>query len=69
LESQLSPGEDVTTYPSIMAVKTFALEVFGGILNRQDKVKLINNKWSLQLILVIVDLYPLKKTVGFGDFN
>ncbi len=60
--------EDVTSYPSILGgrVKTLHPKVFGGILNRQDNESDIAQLEEFeipQLDIVIVDLYPFKKTV------
>ncbi|SDS02382.1 bifunctional phosphoribosylaminoimidazolecarboxamide formyltransferase/IMP cyclohydrolase [Christiangramia echinicola] len=65
------PVEDVTSYPSILGgrVKTLHPKVFGGILNRQDHegdVKELEQYEIPQLDIVIVDLYPFKKTVASG---
>ncbi len=63
--------EDLTTYPSILGgrVKTLHPNVFGGILSRRelesDKEQL--NQYNIpEFDLVIVDLYPFKKTVTSG---
>ncbi len=60
--------EDLTSYPSILGgrVKTLHPNVFGGILARReldsDKEQL--NQYNIpEFDLVIVDLYPFKKTV------
>jgi phosphoribosylaminoimidazolecarboxamide formyltransferase/IMP cyclohydrolase len=63
------PVEEVTSYPSILGgrVKTLHPKVFGGILNRQDNAKDIEEMKAFeipQLDLVIVDLYPFEKTVA-----
>src|SRR6187551_1836798 len=65
------PVEDVTSYPSILGgrVKTLHPKVFGGILNRQDNetdVQQMQEYNIPQIDLVIVDLYPLEKTVASG---
>ena len=63
--------EDLTSYPSILGgrVKTLHPNVFGGILSRreleEDQKQL--NKYNIpEFDLVIVDLYPFKKTVESG---
>tara|TARA_R110002124_G_scaffold101230_3_gene248683 strand:- start:6001 stop:7533 length:1533 start_codon:yes stop_codon:yes gene_type:complete len=66
---QVTPVEDVTSYPSILGgrVKTLHPKVFGGILNRQnhiDDVAEMKEFQIPQLDLVIVDLYPFEKTVA-----
>jgi phosphoribosylaminoimidazolecarboxamide formyltransferase/IMP cyclohydrolase len=54
--------EDVTSHSSFMKVKTLH-PFFGGILNHDRKVILINEGIDiLATDLAIVDLYPLKKT-------
>ncbi|WP_407266955.1 bifunctional phosphoribosylaminoimidazolecarboxamide formyltransferase/IMP cyclohydrolase [Tenacibaculum maritimum] len=63
------PVEEVTSYPSILGgrVKTLHPKVFGGILNRQEHQSdlLEMEEYQIpQLDLVIVDLYPFKKTVA-----
>lgn len=65
------PVEDVTSYPSILGgrVKTLHPKVFGGILNRQDNEKDVQQMQEYdipQIDLVIVDLYPFEKTVASG---
>ena len=65
------PVEDVTSYPSILGgrVKTLHPKIFGGILNRQDHegdVQQMKEYEIPQIDLVIVDLYPLEKTVASG---
>jgi len=63
--------EDLTSYPSILGgrVKTLHPNVFGGILSRRE---LASDKEQLEQYnipefdLVIVDLYPFKKTVASG---
>lgn len=65
------PVEEVTSYPSILGgrVKTLHPKVFGGILNRQDNPKDVEEMKAFeipQLDLVIVDLYPFEKTVASG---
>ncbi len=57
------PVEDVTSYPSILGgrVKTLHPKIFGGILNRQENSKDIEEMKEFeipQIDLVIVDLYP-----------
>ena len=63
--------EDLTSYPSILGgrVKTLHPNIFGGILSRRelesDKEQL--NQYNIpEFDLVIVDLYPFKKTVLSG---
>jgi phosphoribosylaminoimidazolecarboxamide formyltransferase/IMP cyclohydrolase len=68
------PVEDVTSYPSILGgrVKTLHPKVFGGILNRQDNAKDVEELAEFeipQIDLVIVDLYPFEKTVASGASN
>ena len=63
--------EKITDYPSILGgrVKTLHPKVFGGILNRQENQKDINEMTDFnipQIDLVIVDLYPFQKTVDSG---
>lgn len=65
------PVENVTSYPSILGgrVKTLHPKVFGGILNRQDNAKDIEELVQYripQIDVVIVDLYPFEKTVASG---
>ena len=65
------PVEEVTSYPSILGgrVKTLHPKIFGGILNRQENetdVQQMREFEIPQLDLVIVDLYPFKKTVASG---
>jgi len=65
------PVEEVTSYPSILGgrVKTLHPKVFGGILNRQDNPSDVQQMEEFnipQIDLVIVDLYPFKKTVASG---
>ena len=65
------PVENVTDYPSILGgrVKTLHPKIFGGILNRQDNSSDVEEMKSFnipQIDLVIVDLYPFKKTVASG---
>jgi len=63
--------EDLTSYPSILGgrVQTLHPNVFGGILSRRE---LASDKEQLEQYnipefdLVIVDLYPFKKTVASG---
>ena len=64
--------EDITSYPSILGgrVKTLHPKVFGGILNRRNNKKDIEeiNNFEIPIIdLVIVDLYPFEKTVESGE--
>ena len=71
---QVTPVEDVTSYPSILGgrVKTLHPKVFGGILNRQDHegdVAELSTFEIPQIDLVIVDLYPFEKTVASGASN
>ena len=71
---QVTPVEDVTSYPSILGgrVKTLHPKVFGGILNRQDNegdVAELTTFEIPQIDLVIVDLYPFEKTVASGASN
>ena len=68
---EVTPVEDVTSYPSILGgrVKTLHPKVFGGILNRQNNesdVAELKEFEIPQLDLVIVDLYPFEKTVASG---
>lgn len=63
--------EDITNYPSILGgrVKTLHPKIFGGILNRQDNPKDVEQMQEFdipQIDLVIVDLYPFEKTVASG---
>jgi phosphoribosylaminoimidazolecarboxamide formyltransferase/IMP cyclohydrolase len=63
--------ENITDYPSILGgrVKTLHPKIFGGILNRQENQRDINEMDSFnipQIDLVIVDLYPFEKTVESG---
>lgn len=65
------PVENVTSYPSILGgrVKTLHPKVFGGILNRRNNPKDIEEivKYQIpQIDVVIVDLYPFEKTVAGG---
>ena len=60
--------EDLTNYPSILGgrVKTLHPKVFGGILNRRENKKDIEDIKNYEIPnidLVIVDLYPFEKTV------
>ena len=60
--------EDLTNYPSILGgrVKTLHPKVFGGILNRRENkrdIEDIKNYEIPNIDLVIVDLYPFEKTV------
>ncbi|MFL2665796.1 MAG: bifunctional phosphoribosylaminoimidazolecarboxamide formyltransferase/IMP cyclohydrolase [Flavobacteriaceae bacterium] len=64
--------EDITSYPSILGgrVKTLHPKVFGGILNRRNNkkdIEEINNFEIPTIDLVIVDLYPFEKTVESGE--
>ncbi len=64
--------EDITSYPSILGgrVKTLHPKVFGGILNRRNNKKDIEeiNNFEIPIIdLVIVNLYPFEKTVESGE--
>ncbi len=67
----VTPVEDLTTYPSILGgrVKTLHPKVFGGILARRDndsdKSQLKEYKIP-EIDLVIVDLYPFEETVASG---
>ena len=63
--------ESVTSYPSILGgrVKTLHPKIFGGILSRRehegDKKEVI--EYEIPAIdLVVVDLYPIEKTVESG---
>ena len=65
------PAEEITEYPSILGgrVKTLHPKIFGGILNRQDNTKDVEemDTFSIpQIDAVIVDLYPFEKTVASG---
>lgn len=68
---QVTPVEDVTSYPSILGgrVKTLHPKIFGGILSRRD---LASDETELatyeipEIDLVIVDLYPFEDTVASG---
>ncbi len=65
------PVEEVTDYPSILGgrVKTLHPKVFGGILNRQNNESDVSEMKDFnipQLDVIIVDLYPFKKTVSSG---
>lgn len=65
------PVESITDYPSILGgrVKTLHPKVFGGILNRQDNEKDLDELENYnipQIDLVIVDLYPFEETVASG---
>ena len=71
---EVTPVEDVTSYPSILGgrVKTLHPKVFGGILNRQTNVSDVAEleEYEIpQIDLVIVDLYPFEKTVASGASN
>ena len=68
------PAEEITEYPSILGgrVKTLHPKIFGGILNREDNAKDVEemNTFSIpQIDAVIVDLYPFQKTVDSGASN
>ncbi len=63
--------EDLTGYPSILGgrVKTLHPKVFGGILSRRDNASDAEQMKQYdipEIDLVIVDLYPFKKTVESG---
>ena len=63
--------EDITGYPSILGgrVKTLHPKVFGGILSRAENANDAGEleKYELpEFDLVIVDLYPFKKTLESG---
>ena len=63
--------EGLTGYPSILGgrVKTLHPKVFGGILCRRDNdsdIEQIKQYEIPEIDLVIVDLYPFKKTVESG---
>lgn len=65
------PVEHVTDYPSILGgrVKTLHPKIFGGILNRQENEKDVEEirQYEIpQIDIVIVDLYPFEKTVVQG---
>ncbi len=65
------PAEDITSYPSILGgrVKTLHPKIFGGILNRQDNPRDVEElvEYNIpQIDAVIVDLYPFEKTVASG---
>ncbi|MEO8591606.1 MAG: bifunctional phosphoribosylaminoimidazolecarboxamide formyltransferase/IMP cyclohydrolase [Flavobacteriales bacterium] len=67
----VTPVEDLTTYPSILGgrVKTLHPKVFGGILGRRDldsDVAQLEEYAIPPLDLVIVDLYPFEATVAAG---
>lgn len=68
---QVTPVEDLTTYPSILGgrVKTLHPKVFGGILGRRDldsDVAQLEEYDIPPIDLVIVDLYPFEATVAAG---
>ncbi|MCB0763497.1 MAG: bifunctional phosphoribosylaminoimidazolecarboxamide formyltransferase/IMP cyclohydrolase [Flavobacteriales bacterium] len=68
---QVTPVEDLTTYPSILGgrVKTLHPKVFGGILGRRDHagdVAQLEEYDIPPIDLVIVDLYPFEATVAAG---
>lgn len=61
--------EGLTSYPSILGgrVKTLHPKVFGGILSRRDNetdIQQVQEYDIPNIDLVIVDLYPFKKTVA-----
>ncbi len=63
--------EGLTGYPSILGgrVKTLHPKVFGGILARRDNAQDVEQSRTYEIPeidLVIVDLYPFKKTVESG---
>ncbi len=65
------PVEDLTSYPSILGgrVKTLHPKVFGGILSRRENESdlLQLKQYEIpEIDIVIVDLYPFKKTVASG---
>ncbi|MGM0635360.1 MAG: bifunctional phosphoribosylaminoimidazolecarboxamide formyltransferase/IMP cyclohydrolase [Bacteroidota bacterium] len=67
----VTPVEDVTSYPSILGgrVKTLHPKVFGGILNRAENesdAAEIKQYEIPQIDVVIVDLYPFEDTVASG---
>ena len=68
LGTKVTSVESLTKYPSILGgrVKTLHPKIFGGILNRfthkKDAIDMQNYD-ILNIDLVIVDLYPFKKTV------
>ncbi|MGQ7869598.1 bifunctional phosphoribosylaminoimidazolecarboxamide formyltransferase/IMP cyclohydrolase [Sunxiuqinia sp. sy24] len=71
LGTQVTPVEDLTSYPSILGgrVKTLHPKVFGGILNRRDHEgdqKQLTEYEIPEIDLVIVDLYPFEETVASG---
>ncbi len=68
---QVTPVEDLTSYPSILGgrVKTLHPKVFGGILNRQTEASDQEEMKQFeipQIDLVMVDLYPFEDTVASG---
>ncbi|MBK9175066.1 MAG: bifunctional phosphoribosylaminoimidazolecarboxamide formyltransferase/IMP cyclohydrolase [Flavobacteriales bacterium] len=68
---QVTPVEDLTTYPSILGgrVKTLHPKVFGGILGRRDlhsDLAQLEEYAIPPIDLVIVDLYPFEDTVARG---
>lgn len=67
----VTPVEDLTTYPSILGgrVKTLHPKIFGGILGRRDldsDVAQLEEYAIPPIDLVIVDLYPFEATVAAG---
>jgi len=71
LGAAVTPVEDLTSYPSILAgrVKTLHPKVFGGILGRRDlesDVAQLEEFAIPPIDLVIVDLYPFEATVARG---
>ncbi|MCX6752176.1 MAG: bifunctional phosphoribosylaminoimidazolecarboxamide formyltransferase/IMP cyclohydrolase [Candidatus Nomurabacteria bacterium] len=63
--------ETITNYPSLFGgrVKTLQPQIFGGILNRRDKVEDQKEKKQYKISdidLVIVDLYPFEETLASG---
>lgn len=66
---QVTPVEDLTSYPSILGgrVKTLHPSVFGGILGKRDDAQHVEEmkQYNIPAIdLVIVDLYPFEETVA-----
>jgi phosphoribosylaminoimidazolecarboxamide formyltransferase/IMP cyclohydrolase len=71
---QAKTVEGLTGYPSILGgrVKTLHPKVFGGILARRENaqdMEQTKNYEIPQIDLVIVDLYPFKKTVESGAYE